>query len=121
MALLPGNDELRAQLHTLSVRDRLFLLLYLVPAALGTAAAGYCLLDFGETWIARSVALFIIEPIALACILAVVVLVAPDSGFADVLVGAVRRASYVTIALIFVAFAGIVGLLLWALWQFAAA
>src|SRR5688500_5259500 len=93
----------------------------LILGGVGSGDAAYMLMDLGETWIAWGVALFIVEPISLACLLALVALVAPDSLLAQFFRGALRRASVVMALLLFAFVVGTIGAFVWALWGYVTA
>lgn len=111
---------MQRELADLSLRDRVVLVAYLLPAGVGGVYAGAMLLDLGETWVAWSVALLIVEPIALACLLGAGAVLAPDSMAATFLWGALERASFIVCLLLFCFATGVVGMTGWALWQYLA-
>ena len=114
---LRHDDELRQQIEQMG-RGRWIVICYLIAATLGGIQAIYYLLDVGETWIARAVALLIVEPITVACLLALITLAAPDSLPAQFFRGALRRASVVVVLLGVSFVAGIAGMLIWSLWGY---
>ena len=119
---LYSNDDpgklLRDELGQLSLGARLLLVGYLLVAGVGGEYATFMLLDLGETWFACAIALFIVEPNSLACLVALVTIAAPDSAVAQMLFGALRRASVAAALVLFCFVVGIAGLLAWTLWVF---
>jgi len=111
-------DPLLHELRAMPAGGRWYVIIIATLAGVGCAFVAIALAAEAETWIGRGVALFILEPIALACLLAVITIVSPDSVFAHFFAGALRRASIVVGLLLFSFVAGMLGLLGWALWAY---
>ena len=86
------DDRVYRELGGLGFSTRALLLLYSLAGAYGGLYGGYLLLHETSHWAAWLVALVILEPIGVACALAVIVVLAPGSFMSAFLLGAVRRA-----------------------------
>ncbi|HEY0141952.1 MAG TPA: hypothetical protein VGF48_13720 [Thermoanaerobaculia bacterium] len=87
-------------------------------AGAGCIFATYALIDLGETWASKAVALLVTEPIALACLLGAAAMIAPQWLPVRWFERALRRASRVVFVLIFLFVTGVVGMFCWALWGY---
>jgi len=107
----PIGARLISELRAAPIRVRMILPVYLVLGASGGLYSGYALTDSYSNWISWAISLFILEPIGIASLLALLVIVFPESAFSSMLAHALRRARLAAI-LVGMAFASFIA---WAL------
>jgi|GEM_PF-4382040 len=88
----PVTTRLLAEWHEATLRVRAILVLYLSIGAWGGLYGGIALSrEFHNAW-AWAASFLILEPIGLACLLALVSIVFPNSAVTELLAGALSRA-----------------------------
>lgn len=118
---LSTGDQLRRELRDTGVAFRVLAVLYLAIGAFGGLYGGFLLLHETRHWISWLIALIIVEPIGMACTLAFVAIVAPDSFVSSLLFSALRRATVGVVVIGVALFAFIIGTLTYVAWYFIAA
>jgi len=103
----PIGARLLAELRAAPLRQRLILPIYLLISTLGGLYGGYALTSAYSNWITWSVSLLILEPIGTASLLALLVMMFPESTFSSMLARALNRAKIAAV-LVGLAFAGFV-------------
>ena len=113
MPIEPGEDvdpigaRLLAELRAAPLRQRLILPIYLLISTFGGLYGGYALTSAYSNWITWSVSLLILEPVGIASLLALIVMIFPESAFSSMLARALNRAKLAGI-LVGLAFAGFI-------------
>lgn len=103
--------RLLAELHAAPPRQRTILPIYLFISAFGGLYGGYALTSAYGNWLTWAVSLLILEPIGITSLLALVVIMFPDSVFSAMLAHVFYRAR-LAVLLVGLAF---VGFLAWSL------
>jgi len=101
----PIGARLRAELREAPLRLRIVLPIYLGIGAFGGLYGGYALTSAYSNWITWPISLLILEPIGVASLLALAVMVSPSSAFAVMLTRALARAKLAAL-IVGLAFAG---------------
>ena len=110
--------DLRQEFLDANIFLRILFVGYLLIGAFGGLVGGYLLLHETRHWVPWAIALTVIEPVGIACSVALLALVAPDWNFAVILRGAIRRATVGAAIVGFALFAFIVGTLAYVAWYF---
>lgn len=103
----PIGARLISELRVAPVSVRIILPVYLIVSSGGGLYGGYALTDAYSNWITWAISLLILEPIGMASLLALVVIVFPHSTFSTLLAHALERAKLAAI-LLGLAFAGFI-------------
>ena len=103
----------------LAFGGRRVLIAYLGIAGFLCAYATWVLwFEVGSSRVARALAIFVTEPLATSCVVAILTILAPDSLAARFFGAAVKRASIVAVLLVTFVIAAIAGSVGWALWEY---
>ncbi len=110
--------DLRREFLAGNLFFRILFVVYLLIGGFGGLVGGYLLIHETRHWVPWSIAAIIVEPIGVACSVALLSLIAPDSIFATFLHSAIKRATFGAAVVGFALFSFITATLVYVAWYF---